>query len=440
MILLVAACTEAPATDSSAPAGADPWRRAADGRIELYRGANVTGANKTTPDLLAPDPDAFGLLPQEGVGLARYLVFWQGVEPEPGVYDDDYLAGVHAQVAALGDLGVRVVIDMHQDVWGEGFGFTGAPDWSCDASNYETFVPNPIWSLDYFTDEVTACFDGLWGDPALQDDYGAMYAHTVDALGDLDTIVGWEVMNEPFWGSTPSTEYEAEVLAPFYERVGAAIRAADPDREVWVEPGLNTSTLLTASTLPDLDLAGPVVLAPHLYPGWTSSDAYPGDLDDESAWLAAIQALGQDHGWATALSETGTYVSQDGAADYLRDLSVLADGAGFDVAWWAFDPPGDFGLLDDAGDAWGDTARAGFAVPQLHLAPGVPGGATWDGATLTLTLTADGDGPPEVELLVPDGTTLGSVGGDATGLTVEGRVATVTLPAEQASWTFSVGP
>ena len=52
---------------------------------------------------------------------------------------------------------------MHQDVYGEGFGFDGAPRWTCDAARYAAFVPRTPWFLSTLDPNVMACVvcDGL---------------------------------------------------------------------------------------------------------------------------------------------------------------------------------------------------------------------------------------------------------------------------------------
>ena len=76
----------------------------------------------------------------------RLLVSWSRIEPEPGRYDDAYIAEVRAAVRLLARHGIWSIIDLHQDAWGPtlaappgeavppgqepAFGWDGAPGWA----------------------------------------------------------------------------------------------------------------------------------------------------------------------------------------------------------------------------------------------------------------------------------------------------------------------
>ena len=42
---------------------------------------------------------------------------WESVEREPGVYDLDYLDKVDKLINKLGDAGIAVIVDNHQDLF-----------------------------------------------------------------------------------------------------------------------------------------------------------------------------------------------------------------------------------------------------------------------------------------------------------------------------------
>lgn len=60
-----------------------------------------------------------------------------------------------------------MIIDMHQDLYGVGFGGNGVFYWVCDESLYESYELTEPWFVNYFTPEVQACFDVFWCDPDL---------------------------------------------------------------------------------------------------------------------------------------------------------------------------------------------------------------------------------------------------------------------------------
>ena len=54
---------------------------------------------------------------KHGFNLIRLGIFWDGVEPEPGVFDDAYLGRVKEIVKQAEECGVYVFLDMHQDLY-----------------------------------------------------------------------------------------------------------------------------------------------------------------------------------------------------------------------------------------------------------------------------------------------------------------------------------
>ncbi|HSN81459.1 MAG TPA: hypothetical protein VLS88_02680, partial [Polyangiales bacterium] len=59
-----------------------------------------------------------------------HLIFWDAIEPEPGVYDQDYLTRWEDRLDWYAEAGVWVVLDMHQDVYSQVFCCDGAPEWA----------------------------------------------------------------------------------------------------------------------------------------------------------------------------------------------------------------------------------------------------------------------------------------------------------------------
>src|SRR6202008_2283181 len=97
-----------------------------------------------------------------GMNSLRFVMTWAAVEPQPGAYNDAYLDGVVERMRWAHDAGIHVVLDMHQDIYGEGFGFDGAPRWTCDEARYAAFMPVEPWFLNAVDPNVTACVDEFY--------------------------------------------------------------------------------------------------------------------------------------------------------------------------------------------------------------------------------------------------------------------------------------
>jgi endoglycosylceramidase len=135
--------------------------------------------------------------------------------------------------------GIDVVLDLHQDVHGEGFGFDGAPRWTCDEQRYADFVLVEPWPLNDLDPNVKACFDEQWTDPAKGEAHAAVWRHLATRFGDHPAVVGFDPINEPHWGNHDLFTFERDLLQPFYDRDVAAVRAIAPHWIAFLEPGAN---------------------------------------------------------------------------------------------------------------------------------------------------------------------------------------------------------
>ena len=100
------------------PPSALPHLLDEDGRIVLYHGVNVSNYSKYAPDFLPwHTREDFAQLQDWGFNLARYLVFWEAIEPEDGCFDEAYLAATLERIGWLGELGIDALVDLHQDLY-----------------------------------------------------------------------------------------------------------------------------------------------------------------------------------------------------------------------------------------------------------------------------------------------------------------------------------
>ena len=146
-LVALAACTSGGGiVDAPPPPARPPFSVERDhvrddaGRAVILTGANVSSGHKQKPYFDFHRPEDFARMRTDwGMNSMRLLVLWAAVEPQKGAYDDAYLAALEERVAWAEQAGLLVVLDMHQDLYGEGFtmpgwGYTigdGAPVWSC---------------------------------------------------------------------------------------------------------------------------------------------------------------------------------------------------------------------------------------------------------------------------------------------------------------------
>ena len=72
-----------------------------------------------------------------GMNAVRLLIFWAAVEPQKGIYDEEYLERLAKRVKWYTDNGAWVILDMHQDIYGYAVHGNGAPGWATDVGPWE---------------------------------------------------------------------------------------------------------------------------------------------------------------------------------------------------------------------------------------------------------------------------------------------------------------
>lgn len=355
-----------------------------DGRAWILRGVNLAGAHKQ-----APYGDSFGaadymrLRTDWGFNAIRFVMPWAAVEPEQGQFDDAYLDQVVERMRWAKDAGLAVVIDMHQDVYGEGFGYDGAPRWTCDASYYAAFVPRDPWTLAYSDPNVVACFDHLWTDTATQDELVAAWRHVAQRLASSPAVIGFDILNEPYWGSYGVSTFEREHLEPFYQRVIAQVRAVAPSWIVFAEPSGSRNLGIATSLVPFG--VRDVVYAPHLYDAAAEASGQfdPSHRDALIASAADLRGEADRLDAALWIGEYGGQGSDPNIAAYMDAAYAAAGSAAASSIYWSYDRGGGYALLDAQG---GEVAPLVAAVVRPYPAriAGDPIGWSYDAASRVL--------------------------------------------------------
>jgi endoglycosylceramidase len=405
-----------------APIGhAGRWLTDADGRVLLVTGVNMV--NKLAP--YAPDADGFGaddaaFLAANGFDAVRLGVIWKAVEPEPGVFDDSYLARIAATVNLLGSYGIVSLLDFHQDMYNEEFQGEGAPDWAVDTSGLLAF-PELGFPANYFLQPaLQAAYDNFWANThvdgeGLQDWYAGAWQHVAAYFAGNPNLLGYDIYNEPFPGSNiwgclvPAVGCPAQdaVLTAFDKKVTTAIRLADRDTMIFSEPWFTYDVGYPSS----LGATG------DAHAGFSFHDYCP------FASIAALYGLLCPSFNTSVFSNADAHSSQTGDALLLTEFgatddtsvlsSVVADAAQYKVGWlvWAYcgcgDPttsgsPSSEGIVDNpelppAGSNVDQPMLAALAVPHPELVAGTPVSYGYDTSTSTFTLDysterADGSG------------------------------------------------
>ncbi len=309
------------------------------GRQVVLRGINCGGRSKWAPyapfDFHGDDdfPRACARYVDRvaswGVNFVRLPFSWEGVEPERGRTDEAYLARYFALADRLWSRGIRVLVDFHQDVYASPFGGDGFPLWTLGPLPHgpprHDFADGE-WFLPYADPEspVSRAFDRLWSNAdGILDDFEAMWRRLARAAAGRPGIAGFEVINEPGWGSSPLQDFEEAVLPRMLERVGAAIRAEVPDALIFGGgPGADGLMGSTFMRNPELEA---FVFAPHYYDLEVSIGGSYSDRDKLRADLERLAGTGAAWGRPVLLGEFGAANRGPDQRRWIRDVYDTLD-------------------------------------------------------------------------------------------------------------------
>ena len=270
-----------------------------------------------------------------GFNAIRLPFIWEGFEPEPGRYDEAYLARMVAIAAAAWGRGLYVIVNIHQDGFariltrgcGSGFPLWAVsprskpypPDNGCDCKG---------WAIHGLTDpNMHRSFADFYADNyGVRTRYLAMLGRVAGAFAAIPGVVGYDPLNEP-WGD------ERREIVPLYRDAARALRARHPSAILFLEVrGPTAAGFRTWMPNPCLDN---VAFAPHYYKPIVIA------LEDWSGQTAAIdrafermEAKAAEWGVPLVLGEIGVPGDAGRAAeymDYLYDHARRGPGLGLAV-------------------------------------------------------------------------------------------------------------
>ncbi|KZS86841.1 glycoside hydrolase family 5 protein [Sistotremastrum niveocremeum HHB9708] len=230
------------------------------GRVCNLRGVNVSGNCKTPvnddhesfpknkdvvtfvgrPFPLEDAPEHLARLRRWGLTFVRFLVTWEAIEHEgPGIYDTEYLNYLQTLLSLFSQYSIVCYVSLHQDVWSRYSGGSGAPAWTLSAVGFDIEKleqcqaawlqgvkgqghaedQRGLWPTGYQKLSASTMFTLFWagdvfapllkvkiGDKEvsaqtfLQEAFMGAWEQLARAVGHLDAVIGFEMMNEPHRG------------------------------------------------------------------------------------------------------------------------------------------------------------------------------------------------------------------------------------------------
>ncbi len=134
-----------------------------------------------------------------GVNIIRLGITWALMEPKRGIYNNEALTVIKEFANDCEDMGIYVVIDMHQDLFSKKFHGDGAPEWAID-KNIKAQKYLAIWAEGYFyMDSLQQAFNNFWNNKnGYLDDFARCWNHIRNYLKDCTNVIGFDYLNEPF--------------------------------------------------------------------------------------------------------------------------------------------------------------------------------------------------------------------------------------------------
>jgi endoglycosylceramidase len=372
------------------------WLTDAAGRVVMLHGVNeVAKSAPYHPSAFGFGADDAGFLAAQGFNVVRLGVEFQGLMPQPGQIDEAYIESIATTVDELGDEGIFVLLDFHQDGFSPKYNGNGLPDWMA----VDDGLPNPpdaVFPLYYVQNPaMQRAFESFWANRpgpdgvGLQDHYVAGLAAVAQRFADDDQVIGYELMNEPFPGAgwPPCVDdaagcaaIEQALLAPFHQKATAAIREITPDQQVYVEPFVLFNFGQVETSLPGADSDN--VLAFH---------SYALDVAGEEAVVANAVAAAERDGAPVVATEFGA--TNDPAM--ITRLAAQMDGGIVPWIFWAYNE----NVITDRsvpasieGVRSLDAFRA-LVRPYPVAVTGTPQAVAFDPATATFDLSYSTTGP-----------------------------------------------
>lgn len=225
------------------------------GRQVILNGFNVISKSKDEGYIFQSGPELYSKLAQWGVNCIRLGIIWDGLEPEPGVYNEAYLQEIDQRIKWAEDNNIFVVLDMHQDLYSVKYS-DGAPEWAT-LDEGKPHTTGAIWSDAYVMSEaVQTAFDNFWLNKpvsdgiGVQDHFAALWRHLAKRYAKNKTVIGYDLMNEPFPGSSgiQSTMILLKAFGELYYSIKGEVLSEEQLAQMWGDEASRLEALELIST------------------------------------------------------------------------------------------------------------------------------------------------------------------------------------------------
>jgi len=230
------------------------------GRQVLLHGMNVVDKSVEWTQWPWLGEESFAALADWGHNCVRLGFTWASLEPAPGEYSDTCLAELDKRVAWAKEHGLYVFLDMHQDLYSVKYS-DGAPEWATLTDGQPHVGKGTVWSDAYFMSlAVQRAFDHFWANTAgpdgvgIQERYAQAWRHVAAHYAQEATVIGYDLMNEPFIGSD-AIQWQIVMISKFAEMLYAKEGDAAPSGlDIMAQWGTPEGRSALMARLADMDV------------------------------------------------------------------------------------------------------------------------------------------------------------------------------------------
>ncbi len=391
------------------------------GRDVQLRGLNSGGRSKWAPfvpfpisddatptEVQSAAADYFAPMTAWGLDTVRLPFSWEALEPVEGTYDTAYLDRYVAMIDAAWAVGLRVIVDFHQDVYASPYCGDGFPPWTIAGEVGPPRRDCPDWGLGYIIDPgVRSAFDRFWADEGgIQGKYRKMWETMAARVAEHPGVVGLELINEPGWGSEPNiNSWKQTTLTPFHTQMIAFMRGVVGAGPLLLFDNTGVEAAGLSPTQHMRPAGEGLMYAPHLYDGGlVSGDAYVGN--EPEVHITSIAEFSRGAGVAALVGEFGYSIHADegDATMWLTRLVDALDSERVSGTLWEYSRSAelwneeDLSLVDADGRA--RPILDVYVRPWLRAVAGTAPTFSWDAATQLALASWTGDGGVS-EVVVP---------------------------------------
>ena len=358
-----------------------------------------------------------------GMNVIRLYVAWEGTEPIRGSYNLTYLDVIRNITRDCVQYNISVLLDLHQDVLSRKFCGEGMPNWAVNRTSFadpQTYsfeydqegypslsdCQQNIFATYYYTYDVASAFQTLYNNTnGLTDSFVALWRQIADYMKDEPNVIGYELINEPFFGdiyNDPnlliSGVADAEWLTPLYQKTNDQIRTVDNNTIIFFESTYDPLSLGFTQGPGGPEYNDRQLFAYHVYCQDQNGDPENRlfcSLDDYNTFYRCEQ-LGQKLNISTFITEFGAVSDSSAGIDELIYITQSADQYLRSWIYWQYKyyydlttssiPPNAESFYDSNGDLQVNKVMT-LAYPYVYATCGVPLQSKFDYFSHILTYT-----------------------------------------------------